>query len=124
MEKIACELGSIDEMQFGFVPSRETTVAFTFVDLEKAFDCASRDILWWAMQHLGLPEWLVNTDQAMYTYTSSRVQVQNSLSDSFRVQVGVHQGSILTPLLFIIVLDTFSRKSHTGCLWDLLYDND
>ena len=32
------------------------------------------------------------------------------LSDEFEVKFGVHQGSVLSPLLFIIVLDALSRK--------------
>lgn len=40
--------------------------------------------------------------------------------------VGVHQGSVLTPLLFIImiVLEALSREFRTGCPWELLYADD
>ena len=36
--------------------------------------------------------------------------------------MGVHQGSVLSPLLFIIVLEALSREFRTGCPWELLYD--
>ncbi|XP_048579357.1 uncharacterized protein LOC125560947 [Nematostella vectensis] len=94
---------------------------FAFVDLEKAFDRVPRDILWWAMRSLGLPEWFVSTIQAMYSHASSRVCVSNSLSDSFKVQVGVHQGSVLSPFLFIVVLEALSADLRSGCPWELLY---
>ena len=42
----------------------------------------------------------------------------------FNVQVGVHQGSTLSPLLFIIVFEALSRKFQTGCPWELLYADD
>ena len=35
--------------------------------------------------------------------------------------MGVHQGSVLSPLLFIIVLEALSREFSTGCPWELLY---
>ena len=36
----------------------------------------------------------------------------------------VHQGSVLSPLLFIIVLEALSREFRTGCPWELLYADD
>ena len=37
--------------------------------------------------------------------------------------MGVHQGSVLSPLLFI-VLEALSRELRTGCPWELLYADD
>ena len=38
--------------------------------------------------------------------------------------MGVHQSSVLSPLLFIIVLEALSREFRTGCPWELLYADD
>ena len=35
----------------------------------------------------------------------------------FGMGVGVHQGSVLSPLLFILVLEALSREFRTGVLW-------
>jgi len=40
------------------------------------------------------------------------------------VKVGVHQGSVLSPLLFILVLKALSRAFRTGVPWELLYADD
>ena len=40
------------------------------------------------------------------------------------MKVGVHQGSILSPLLFIIVLEALSRSFRAGLPWELLYADD
>ena len=36
----------------------------------------------------------------------------------------VHQGSVLSPLLFILVLEALSREFRTGVPWELLYADD
>ena len=62
--------------------------------------------------------------QAMYNNIRSRVRVNNTYSDEFGVKVGVHQGSVLSPLLFVIVLDALSHEFRTGTPWELLYADD
>ena len=144
IDKLLSERIDIDEMRFGFVPRRGTTDALfllrqlqekylgkrknlylAFVDLEKAFDRVSRRVVWWAMRKLGVDEWLVKIVQSMYTNARSRVRVNDSsLSEEFSVKVGVHQGSVLSHLLFIIILEALSIEFRTGCPWELLYADD
>ena len=80
-----------------------------FVDLEKAFDRVPREVVQWAMRKLGVEEWLVRI--VMKTYENLRTAVRDlgALSEDFTVSVRVHQGSVLSPLLFIIVLEALSR---------------
>ena len=95
-----------------------------FVDLEKAFDRVLQNVIWWAMRKLGIDEWLVRLVQSMYKDVRSRVRVGDGYSDEFGVGVGDHQDSVLSPLLFIIVLEVLSREFRTGCPWKLLYADD
>ena len=76
------------------------------------------------MRQLGIDEWLVRLVQSMYKDVRSRVRVGAGYSEEFGVGVCVHQGSVLTPLLFIIVLEALSREFRTGCPWELLYADD
>ena len=81
-----------------------------FVYLEKAFDRVPREVIWWAMRKVGLEEWIVWFVQAMYKNNRSRVRVDDTYTDDSRVKVGVHQGSVLSPLLFVIVLEVLSSE--------------
>ena len=45
-----------------------------------------------------------------YKEVRSRVRVGDEYSNSFDVRVGVHQGSVLSPLLFVIVLEALSME--------------
>ena len=52
---------------------------------------------------VGVPEWIVRVIQVMYQNARSQLRVNDLVSDVFNVQVGVHQGTVLSPLLFIII---------------------
>ena len=60
----------------------------------------------------------------MYSNTRSRVCVGDGYSEEFEVKVDVHQGSELSPLLFIVVLEALSREFHCGVPWEDLYADD
>ena len=88
-----------------------------FVDLEKAFDRVPRKVIWWALSKL-VEEWIVRLVQGMYANAQSRVRVGEGFSKEFEVKVGVRQGSVLSPLLFIIVLEALSREFRAGVPWE------
>jgi hypothetical protein len=132
----------INDMQFGFRPGRGTTDAIfivrqvqerylekkdlwmAFVDLEKAFDRVPREIVWWALRRLGVEEWLVTVIRAMYDGVTTAVRMKDGESGRFEVKVGVHQGSVLSPLLFIMVLEALSKEFCVGLPWELFYADD
>ena len=60
----------------------------------------------------------------MYENAKSTVNINGTIDDPFPVKVGVHQGSVLSPLLFIIVLEALSREFKRGLPWELLHADD
>jgi hypothetical protein len=143
LEKRIRKKVKIDEMQFGFMPGRGTTDAtfivrqlqekymekrkklyFGFVDLEKAFDRVPRKVVWWALRQLGVEEWLVRAVMAMYERARTVVTTNDGNSEEFEVKVGVHQGSVLSPLLFVVVMEVLAQSVKEGLPWELLYADD
>ena len=52
------------------------------------------------------------------------MRVAGGTSEEFGVGVGVHQGAVLSPLLFVNVLDVVSENIRRGLPWELLYADD
>ena len=50
--------------------------------------------------------------------------VNRAFSDDFLVQVGLYQGSVLSLLLFVIVLDAQSSEIRPECPEELLHTVD
>ena len=91
--------------------SRKQKTSFTFVGLEKAFDRVLCFVLWWAMRKLGIDEWTVSLVKVMYDDPNSKVRVNSWFSEKHELTVGVHQGSILSPLLLTIVMEALSHDA-------------
>ena len=73
--------------------------------VEKAINSVPWKVIWWVLRKLGVDNWIVLLVQKMLTNTWSRVPVGKGYSQEFKVKVGVHQGCVLSPLLFIIMLE-------------------
>ena len=75
-----------------------------FVDLTKAFDTVNRDLLYQILNRFGCPPTLVDIIRQLHDGTQARVMDGGEFSDYFPVQVGVKQGCVLAPVLFILFL--------------------
>ena len=86
-------------------------MALGFVDLEKAFDTVPSEMLMATQRWMGVPEAKLRMVESMYEKSTARVVVGEGASEEFEVKIGLRQGSVLSPLLFIAVLDLISRKT-------------
>jgi hypothetical protein len=59
--------------------------------------------------------------KSMYTNVRSCMCVDDGYHEEFSVVVGVHQGSVLSPLLFIVVLEALSLQLSMDYLLELLF---
>jgi len=94
------------------------------VDLKKAFDRVPREVISWAMHKLGVEEWLESAVMSMYTGAKTIVRTVYGNSKGFEVKVGMHQGSGLSLLQIVIVMEAISREFSVALPWELLYADD
>ena len=76
------------------------------------------------MRKLGVKEWLVSAVMSMYSGAKTVVRTVYGNGRSFEVKAGMHQGSALSPLLFVIVMEAISREFRVALPWELLYVDD
>ena len=62
-------------------------------------------------------EWLVKVIKSMYFEVTTAVSMKEEESKEFEVKVGVHQGSVLSPLLFTIVLEALCSLGTSGMVY-------
>ncbi|KAK3529887.1 hypothetical protein QTP86_007205 [Hemibagrus guttatus] len=133
----------ICEQQYGFMPRKSTTdVIFAlrilmekyrdgqrelhcvFVDLEKAYDRVPREELWYCMRKSGVAEKYVRVVQDMYERSRTVVRCAVGQTEEFKVEVGLHQGSVLSPFLFAIVMDQLSEEVRQESPWTMMFADD
>ena len=71
-----------------------------------------------------MDEWLIRTVMALCTEACTVVRTDAGLSESLEVMVGLHQGSVLSPLLFADVMDVVSSETRSSLPSELLYADD
>ena len=82
------------------------------VDLEKALNRELRKVFEWAMRKKGMPEVLVRSVMSQYEGAKTRVREDSELEKEFEVKVGMHQRSVLTHFLFVVVVDVFTELAR------------
>ena len=101
------------------------SMALGFVDLEKAFDTVPREMAMATLRRMGVPEAEVRMIEGTYEKTTARVVVGEGASEEFEFNIGLGLGSMLSPLLFIAVLELISRKTVVKhAMKKLLYADD
>ena len=58
------------------------------------------------------------------TYRGSKTRVKTRCGRAENVKEGLHQGSALSPLLFIVIMDVLAEKARTKPPWTMLFADE
>lgn len=98
-----------------------------FVDYEKAFDSTSRECIWTELKNMGVPNKIISLIRSSYEAFQCKVLHDGNLSEPFTTVSGVRQGCLLSPLLFLVVLDAVVKRASSeeprSIVWDPLRPN-
>ena len=94
------------------------------VDLKKAYDRVPRREVWWSLRRNGVAEVYVGIIKDMYQDCGTSVICEAGEGEGFNVGVGLHQGSALSLLLFILLLDEATKQVAKEALWSMLSADD
>jgi len=60
----------------------------------------------------------------MYKNCTTSVTTSEGATEEIDIEVGLHQGSALSPFLFIVILDVISEKIDEKTPWAMLFTDD
>jgi hypothetical protein len=126
--------------QYGFLPNRSTEhnllqiINFiskaldegnycigVFLDLKKAFDVCSHEILLKKLQKMGIRGTTYSWFKNYLAGRSQFVDINGNRSDPLEINISVIQGSILGPILFLCYINDFYRATS---LFSVLFADD
>ena len=79
-------------------------------DIEKAFDSVELPILLKQLYSVGIKGELWRLLKHWYSTSSAKVKVNEHISSCFNISRGVKQGSVLSPTLFLTVMDVLLKR--------------
>jgi hypothetical protein len=89
---------------------KDQTMHMAFLDLEKAYDRLPREKVWNCLEKKEVGIHIIERIKSTYDNSISCVQTTAGFTEWFPIKEGVRQGSVLSPTLFVIVMDELLRK--------------
>jgi len=114
---------TIQAIEDGFqCPKMERSV-LVLLDFSKAFDTVWREKLLVSLHQMGLPLQILKWLKEFLRNRTAQVRFNGTLSGSVPMHQGVPQGSVLSPLLFILYINDLANKLPAGNIYSMFADD-
>ena len=94
-----------------------------FLDLEKAFDMVWRDGLLLKLVNIGVKGRMIKWIKSFLSNREARVRVGSTLSDPVSMVNGTPQGSVMSPLLFLVMMSDIPSDEVDGLRTSVFADD-
>lgn len=81
-----------------------------FIDFRKAFDTVWRNGLFFKLSKCGVKGRMLRAIRSLYADTPAAVRVNGNYTRAFPVSLGVRQGGVLSPLLFLVFINDLLKE--------------
>ncbi|KAL0870260.1 hypothetical protein ABMA27_005292 [Loxostege sticticalis] len=101
-----------------YYTDRHTPVYACFLDLSKAFDLVSYDLLWDKLERAGLSRDVLDIFKCWYGGQVNSVRWADEFSEPYRMECGVRQGGLISPNLFSLYVNELIEglsSTRIGC---------
>jgi hypothetical protein len=93
-----------------YAHDKDAQTAILSIDQEKAFDRVSHKFLHQVLERNNLGKYFTNWIKIIYKKPSSKIIINHSLTESFLLTRSVRQGCPISPILYVLVLETALGK--------------
>jgi hypothetical protein len=91
--------------------SYQTPLVLSFIDYGQGFDSVDRRALAKVLSLNGIPGKYMRVISTMYRNNTAVFKVRNEVSIWFHIKSGVNQGCVLSPFIWIILMDLVLRST-------------
>ena len=93
----------------GFQQRKPQRAVMALLDYSKAYDRTWRERLLLKISELGAPQQIIRWISAFLRTRTAEVNINNTLSKRVRMKQGLPQGSVLSPLLFLLYINDIGK---------------